>query len=82
MINRKCEVILGSYGYAYDYLKSKNLCKVVKVPREWRMVGNSGKFDVKKTFLSTLKIILTKYRSIIGKEKKNNEKKQDFLCHK
>jgi len=64
-----CEVFLGSYGYAYDYLKRQNLCKVIKIPREWKLKGEEGKFSVSKTFLSTIKIILTKYRTLINKEK-------------
>jgi len=64
-----CEVFLGSYGYVYDYLKKQKLCKVIKIPREWKMRGKEGKFSVGKTFLSTMKIILTKYRTLINKEK-------------
>jgi len=71
---RGCEVLLGSYGYAYDYLKSQKLCKVVKIPREWKMIGKEGKFSIGKTFLSTLKIILTKYGTLINKEKRIMEK--------
>jgi len=70
LINRGCEVFLGSYGYAYDYLKNQDLCKVLEIPKEWEMKGNMGKFDTRKTFFATLKILLTKYRTIINKEKK------------
>ncbi len=74
LTNRGCEVCLGSYGYVYDYLRSQKLCKVVKIPREWKLRGEKGKFDVGRTFTSTLKIILTKYRSLINKEKKIMQK--------
>jgi UDP-N-acetylglucosamine--N-acetylmuramyl-(pentapeptide) pyrophosphoryl-undecaprenol N-acetylglucosamine transferase len=69
LVNRGCEVFIGSYGYAYDYLKSQKLCRVIKIPREWELKGKEGKFDVRKTFFSTLKIILTKYGTLINKEK-------------
>jgi len=68
--NRGCEVFLGSYGYAYDYLKSQKLCKVIKIPKEWEMKGEMGKFDTTKTFFATLKLLLTKYRTLINREKK------------
>jgi len=70
LLSRDCDVILGSYGYVYDYLKKLRLCKVVKIPKELAMRGENGEFDVKKTFLSTLKILLTKYRTLINREKK------------
>lgn len=73
---KECEVFLGSYGYVYDYLKSQKLCKVFKIPREWQMKGKEGKFSVGKTFLSTIKIILTKYRTLINKEKEIMKKKR------
>lgn len=66
---KSCDVFLGSYGYVYDYLKSQKLCKVIKIPREWEMKGEEGRFSVGKTFLSTMKIILTKYRTLINKER-------------
>jgi len=71
-----CDVFLGSYGYVYNYLKSQNLCKVIKIPKEWEMKGEKGKFSVGKTFLSTMKIILTKYRTLINKEKEIMKKKR------
>jgi len=74
--NKGCDVFLGSYGYVYDYLKSQNLCKVVKIPREWKMKGKEGKFSVRKTFFSTMKIILTKYRTLINKEREIMKKKK------
>ena len=52
LIHRGCDVILGSYGYVYDYLKKQNLCKVVKIPKEFNLSGENGKFSISKTFLS------------------------------
>lgn len=70
LLSRGCDVILGSYGYVYDFLKNQKLCKVVKVPKELEMKGEKGAFNIEKTFLSTLKTALTRTRSIVNKEKK------------
>jgi len=70
LLSRDHDVILGSYGYVYDYLKKLRLCKTVKIPKELAMRGENGEFNIKKTFFSTLKILLTKYRTLIDREKK------------
>jgi uncharacterized protein (TIGR00661 family) len=74
LIARGYEVILGSYGYAYDYLKSQKLCRVTRVPEELIMRGESGVFSVEKTFFSTLKTVLIRTESIVSEEKKLMEK--------
>ena len=66
ILDKNFEVILGSYGYVYNYMKNQKLCKVVKIPKELVMKGNMGAFDIEKTFFSTLKTILIKGRQIIS----------------
>jgi uncharacterized protein (TIGR00661 family) len=70
LLSRNCDVILGSYGYVYDYLKKQKLCKTVKIPKEFDLSGENGEFSVSKTFLSASKSVLTKYWSMTRKERK------------
>lgn len=70
LIKHNCEVILGSYGYVYNYLKKLKKFKVVKVPRELVIKGERGVFSLRKTFIETLKKSLVGYSKIISKEKK------------
>jgi uncharacterized protein (TIGR00661 family) len=70
LLSRDCDVILGSYGYVYDYLKKQNLCKVVKIPKEFNLSGENGEFSISKTFLSASKSVLTKYWTLTHKERK------------
>jgi uncharacterized protein (TIGR00661 family) len=69
LIDRGCDVILGSYGYVYDYLKAQKLCKVVKVPEEIVIKGANGEFNLEKSFLITLKNVLMKTRTMVNKER-------------
>jgi len=69
LIDRGCEVILGSYGYVYDYLKKQNLCKVVEIPKEFDLSGKKGQFSVSKTFLSASKSVLSSW-TLTRKERK------------
>lgn len=70
LLSRDCDVILGSYGYVYDYLKKQNLCKTIKIPKEFDLSGENGEFSISKTFLSASKSILTKYWTLTRKERK------------
>ena len=44
------EIVIGSYSYAYDKIKSEGL-PCVKLPQELRLVGSDGSFDVGKTII-------------------------------
>ena len=70
LLSRDCDVILGSYGYVYDYLKKQNLCKTVKIPKEFDLSGENGEFSISRTFLSASKSVLTKYWTLTRKERK------------
>jgi uncharacterized protein (TIGR00661 family) len=78
LIHRGCDVILGSYGYVYDYLKKQNLCKVVKIPKEFNLSGENGKFSISKTFLSASKSVLTNWK--ITREEKKIMKNHKITC--
>jgi uncharacterized protein (TIGR00661 family) len=70
LLKHNCEVILGSYGYVYSYLKKLKRFKVVKIPRELVIEGEKGTFSLRKTFMKTFKKTLVGYKEIISKEKK------------
>lgn len=47
---KKDEVVIGTYGYAYDKIKSNNL-PCITVPQELKLFGAAGSFDVGKTII-------------------------------
>lgn len=52
------EVIIGSYGYAYDRIASNKL-PCITVPQELKFVGADGSFDVGKTIIKNHSWALT-----------------------
>ena len=44
------EIVIGTYGYAYDKIKQANL-PCVKVAQELKLVGSDGSFNVGKTII-------------------------------
>lgn len=57
------EIIIGSYSYAYDKLKSNGL-PCVKISQELELVGADGSFDVGKTILKNHPWVLNFYNLI------------------
>jgi UDP-N-acetylglucosamine--N-acetylmuramyl-(pentapeptide) pyrophosphoryl-undecaprenol N-acetylglucosamine transferase len=51
------EILVGSYGYAYEKLKQHNV-PAIKIPQELKLVGAHGSFDVGKTILKNHNWIL------------------------
>ncbi len=54
----KNEVLIGSYSYAYERLLKAEL-PCVKVPQEYKLMGNEGSFDVGKTIFQNQSSFLT-----------------------
>jgi uncharacterized protein (TIGR00661 family) len=51
------EILIGTYGYAYDKLAANGL-PCVKIPQELKLIGAHGSFDVGKTILKNHNWIL------------------------
>lgn len=47
---KKDEIVIGTYGYAYDKIHSYNL-PCITVPQELKFIGADGSFDVGKTII-------------------------------
>ena len=52
------EVVIGTYGYAYDKINNFNI-PCIMVPQELKLVGSDGSFDVGKTIIKNHSWALT-----------------------